>query len=202
MELTKTYGFALVAAVLAGLYEVRDEVNSENYYGDLGLCSKLEDTDGGIAAFGVPGYLPGQFNSLKQDLFRTWSGFSGDLTYPVPAPYDWYTSGTDRSERASAEERGHEYCFDDVDHDDYNDGDFWSGEYGDSRRGLLDHMIAVLEAEPKALPAPEPEPASIAGLVGTQVTAKLYKPAHGGYPGEVLSVVGTGIGDTTIHMRD
>lgn len=111
------------AILLACLLDIRGAVTGEStrlWYG-MGICSNVDDLWDHKT-----GYDYRDLYMMKMDeLFTSWPEYSGCETFPVPAP----PGDLDYAQ---------------VYHSIENK---WVGEYGASRKRLLDYMIEQLEAE-------------------------------------------------------
>jgi hypothetical protein len=71
------------------------------------------------------------FHEIREPLFRSWPEFSGNITYPVPAPEDFVIRrGLDSKVAA---ESYYSNCH-----------EMYKGKYGTSRKNLAKYMVAEL----------------------------------------------------------
>ena len=68
-------------------------------------------------------YLIDTFDSYKDDFFKTFSRYSGNIAFPVKSPFEHMTPRDAFSSLVG----------------------YWSGQYGEDRKLLLDHLIKCFE---------------------------------------------------------
>jgi hypothetical protein len=69
------------------------------------------------------------FHEIREPLFRSWPEFSGNITYPVPAP----KHDVENLDSKDAAEFEYSSCH-----------EMYEGEYGTSRKNLAKYMVAEL----------------------------------------------------------
>lgn len=99
-------------------------------YVSSGICNAVNNR----TTYQVDDYI----NSMQERAYATWPYFTGDSSFPVP--YNITTLPTD-----SACDDGQDAYY------DYELGynHRWTGDYGDARSNLLDHLIKFYTARAK-----------------------------------------------------
>lgn len=172
----RVYSRHILTTALSSYREIRDViVQGGSYTGDSnvsqehGICYNLKSRTAYAAALTAEDL--NTIGALQEELAYGWPEFSGDPIYPVPYTIEIFDALDDEdiSEDATSL-AGEQYeCTDDM----------WAGEYGRLRMGLLNYLIGRIEEMLAELDEPPQVEAA-------PVTAKYYKPTHGGYPGTPL----------------
>lgn len=89
----------------------------------VGICPNIE-----YATLNVPGTNDYRISKFFKAIAKTWPKFSGDLGYPVPAPFGVAKSGYQA-------------------YYSYSEDSMWEGDYGALRKELLNYAISALEKE-------------------------------------------------------
>lgn len=116
----------LRTAVHQALLDLKEIINSEDgplssSYG-VGICSGVMYAPK-VWTLAIESF----WLKTREDAFQAWSSFSGDLRFPIPDP---------------GGERTPEQAFwDALFGGDVSRDRMWTGEYGEARRKLLDHLI-------------------------------------------------------------
>ncbi|ASD52145.1 hypothetical protein KNT64_gp193 [Pseudomonas phage PspYZU05] len=127
----------LLKEALNAMIELREDVNLGNHEQYRGMCAAYQDFmaestiqvlkyHGLKIPFGyseVREVIEGFHERVIEQIFASWPSYSGSLAFPVPAP--------------NKDDNAREYYLSSV-------GGFWTDEYGQSRRDLLNFTIEEL----------------------------------------------------------
>lgn len=113
--------------LLQALLNLQDKITRDGGSGGYAICSFVDNQ----LLFGTFPISSGDLSTELRRLWVDWPDYSGELTFPVPAPDGTHPGAYFlRSSRMS-------------NRDDHLRR--WSGEYGESRKALLNYLIARLQ---------------------------------------------------------